>query len=313
MSGEHNRLTHYKTQKRSLFAEFGLAASATSCACLFTNPMEVVKTRMQLQGELAAGSRPYRNVFHAFWTIGAQEGLRGLQRGLGAGILYQCAMNGSRLGFYGPLKQLMLGDEVRPGTWGFSLRNVCAGATSGAIGALIGSPFFLVKCRIQAYSPVVHAQVGVQHAYSGLVDAFRSIVRAEGARGLLRGVEGGIPRVMAGSASQLASYDACKAFVVGTLGIPDDVYGHIAASLVAGLVVTTVMNPFDVVSTRLYNQDGKLYTGPIDCAIKTWRAEGLRGFAKGWSAHYLRLGPHTVLTFVFWEQTKRMYWQWQRG
>ena len=105
---------------------------------------------------------------------------------------------------------------------------------SGAIGALIGSPFFLVKCRIQAYSPVAHAQVGVQHAYSGLVDAFRSIVRAEGTRGLLRGVEGGIPRVMAGSASQLASYDASKAFVVGTLGIPDDVYGHIAASLVAG-------------------------------------------------------------------------------
>ena len=221
----NKKMARYQTQKRSLVSEFCLASTAASCACLFTNPAEVVKTRMQLQGELAAASRPYRNVFHAFWTIGAQEGLRGLQRGLAAGILYQCAMNGSRLGFYGPLKEAMLGDDVKPGTWAFSLRNICAGATSGAIGALLGSPFFLVKCRIQAFSPV-HPGVGVQHGYTGLHDAFSSIVRTEGARGLLRGVSGGIPRVMAGSASQLASYDACKSFVIQRLGFDDDVRGQ---------------------------------------------------------------------------------------
>ncbi len=29
------------------------------------------------------------------------------------------------------------------------------------------------------------------------------------------------------------------------------------------------------------------------------------GFYKGWLAHYARLGPHTILTFVFWEQIKK--------
>ena len=28
------------------------------------------------------------------------------------------------------------------------------------------------------------------------------------------------------------------------------------------------------------------------------------GLYKGWTAHYLRLGPHTVLTFMLWEQIK---------
>ena len=27
-----------------------------------------------------------------------------------------------------------------------------------------------------------------------------------------------------------------------------------------------------------------------------------RGLFKGWTAHYLRVGPHTILTFVFLEQ-----------
>ena len=76
--------------------------------------------------------------------------------------------------------------------------------------------------------------------------------------------------------------------------------------MISGLVVAAAMNPFDVVSTRLYNQSATnpLYTGPIDCLKKIFMKEGVFGFFKGFTAHYFRMGPHTVLTFVFWEQTK---------
>ncbi|RLN79031.1 hypothetical protein BBJ28_00007571 [Nothophytophthora sp. Chile5] len=89
------------------------------------------------------------------------------------------------------------------------------------------------------------------------------------------------------------------------------VLSDVAASLVTGLVVTTAMNPMDVVSTRLYSQKvvngkGHLYSGVVDCILKTLRAEGITGFYKGWAAHYMRLGPHTVFTFLFWEQAKRI-------
>ena len=72
------------------------------------------------------------------------------------------------------------------------------------------------------------------------------------------------------------------------------------------------MNPFDVVSTRLYNQKvdasgrGLLYRGWVDCFSRTVKAEGFFGLYKGWSAHYFRLGPHTVATFVIWEQFKAL-------
>lgn len=71
------------------------------------------------------------------------------------------------------------------------------------------------------------------------------------------------------------------------------------------------MNPFDVVSTRLYSQEvkngvGVLYSGVFDCFRKTFQSEGVSGLMKGWTAHYMRLGPHTVATFVLWEQVKSL-------
>lgn len=55
---------------------------------------------------------------------------------------------------------------------------------------------------------------------------------------------------------------------------------YLASSMVSGLCVTTAMNPLDVISTRLYTQGtgvAERYTGPLDCAAKTIKAEGLRG------------------------------------
>lgn len=98
----------------------------------------------------------------------------------------------------------------------------------------------------------------------------------------------------------------------------------------SGFFVTVAMNPFDVVSTRMYNQKlgktGVQYRNPFDCLYQTVKAEGLYGIYKGFLAHYLRLGPHTgafsvacsysvvltrivspVLTMVFWEQLRQLY------
>lgn len=89
--------------KRGFAMDFLLAGVATSGACVVSNPMEVVKTRMQLQGELAktavAGNAVptvrYRNVAHGFYTICRTEGLAGIQRGLLPGMAYQVRDDGN--------------------------------------------------------------------------------------------------------------------------------------------------------------------------------------------------------------------------
>lgn len=117
---------------------------------------------------------------------------------------------------------------------------------------------------------------------------------------------------MVGSGAQLSSYESCKRLVKKYFGFEDGAPLHLASALGAGLVVTTAMNPFDVVSTRLYTQQvGENahyrtgWRGPLDCISKIAKTEGALGFYKGWSAHYMRLGPHTVFTFMFLEQAKK--------
>lgn len=121
-----------------------LGASACCLACVFTNPLEVVKTRLQLQGELRARGtypRPYRGFFASVAAVIRADGLCGLQKGLAAGLLYQGLMNGVR--FYCYSLACQAGLTQQPGG------TVVAGAVAGALGAFVGSPAYLVS----AFSP----------------------------------------------------------------------------------------------------------------------------------------------------------------
>lgn len=52
--------------------EFAIGATAACGACLISNPMDLLKTRMQLQGELRAKGHYtviYKNIFHAAFAV----------------------------------------------------------------------------------------------------------------------------------------------------------------------------------------------------------------------------------------------------
>jgi solute carrier family 25 protein 34/35 len=141
------------------------------------------------------------------------------------------------------------------------------------------------------------------HKYTGLLDGLRKVHGAEGVVGLFRGLNGALPRVMSGSAVQLSSYDSFRGAVAAAGVLPQGMPQALAASLLASVLTVTAMNPFDVISTRLYQSAGQatVYRGPLDCARQTVAKEGWAALQKGWLAQYGRLGPHTVLTFVLLE------------
>ncbi|XP_066529273.1 solute carrier family 25 member 34 isoform X2 [Hoplias malabaricus] len=282
--------------------DFTLGALACCGACVFTNPLEVVKTRLQLQGELRArGSyqRHYRGVLQALWVVGRTDGLRGLQKGLSVGLLYQALMNGVRLGFYSYSEAC--------GMTGLPGGSVAAGAVAGALGAFVASPAYLVKTHLQAQT-VAAIAVGHQHNHQCVSSAFISIYRREGVLGLWRGVNGAVPRVMVGSAAQLATFSSAKEWVTHLQWFsPDSWLIALTAAMVSGIAVAITMTPFDVISTRLYNQPvdelkrGRLYSGFLDCVVKVCGTEGVRGLYKGMGPVFVRLAPHTVISMLLWD------------
>ncbi|XP_065752421.1 solute carrier family 25 member 35 isoform X1 [Phocoena phocoena] len=273
--------------------DFLMSGLAACGACLFTNPLEVVKTRMQLQGELQAPGtyrRHYRNVFHAFITIGKVDGLAALQKGLAPALLYQFLMNGIRLGTYG-LAEAGGCLHTAEGTLS-PVRSAAAGALAGVMGAYLGSPI-----------------------YMGMFQALIKIGQKYGLVGLWRGALGGLPRVIVGSATQLCTFSSTKDLLTQREIFPPQSWKvALVAAMVSGIAVVLAMTPFDVVSTRLYNQPtdaqgkGLMYRGLLDALLQTARIEGIWGMYKGIGASYFRLGPHTILSLFFWDQLRTLYY-----
>ncbi|KAH7043112.1 hypothetical protein BKA57DRAFT_413442 [Linnemannia elongata] len=299
------------TKKPSAALGFLSGGIAACGAVTITNPAEVIKTRLQLQGELmrqAPGSkRIYTNSGQAFLHIAKYEGIRGLQRGLGCAYMYQIMMNGTRLGLYDPIKHTIHATLKTDPSKNNNAVNIAAGGIGGILSAALASPLFLVKTRLQSYSSHEASRVGQQHYYRHTVDALRHIYNKEGLRGIYRGVDASMMRTGAGSAVQLPLYDVVKQKMIHIGGLENGALCHGLSSLISGFFLCIVMNPFDIISTRMFNQGGSLYKSPVDCLVKTIKAEGLSALYKGFTAHYLRIGPHTIFTFVFMEQVKKVF------
>lgn len=68
-------------------------------ATLFVQPLDLVKNRMQLQG-MGGAKKEYANSFDAIAKILKNEGVTGIYKGLGAGLLRQATYTTTRLGVY---------------------------------------------------------------------------------------------------------------------------------------------------------------------------------------------------------------------
>ena len=108
----------------------------------------MIKIRLQLQGELEArGSykRIYRNTFHAAYLIARHEGIFALQSGIAPALAFQVFLNGTRLGsyYFAKNKGFILNEKGETNVVKTALLSGIAGST----GAIVGSPFYMVKYR----------------------------------------------------------------------------------------------------------------------------------------------------------------------
>lgn len=301
----------------SLLRDCILGAAASSAATLVSNPIEVCKTRLQLQGELQTRAVETRTAMYSgmrdcFSKIARSEGIRGLQGGLLAGIAYQAVMNGFRLGVYDQINKHRGSDPSDPL---FFVKNAFTAGVVGAVSSVVGNPFFLVKVRLQTAnkSAVGSAQtraIGHQFHYRGIIHGLKSIYKEAGFKGFFQGVSAAAARLAIGSAAQFGFYDSNKHILgSGTLGFQlQGTTLHIVSSAISAFAVACAMNPMDVVSTRIYNQakGESKYKGAFDCLVKIFRSEGLHGLYKGLWPHYARLAPHSIITFAVFEQLKKL-------
>lgn len=280
-------------------------------AVLFTNPMDVCKVRMQMQNELVradpSAPRAYKNPVHCLYVVGKTEGMTGLYRGIGVAVIRDGCKCFFRIGLYDPLVDLIHppANKSKP-----SMATLMfAGGVTSAIASAMFNPLDLVKTRVQAAGGLSTSH----YQYSNSFAALTNIAQNEGGVGALwRGTLINMFRSIMFGSVMLATNSRLKTIMkeraLGSAFAQDSACAFVASA--AGIMV---MNPVDVVRTRLYNQprgQKALYGdsgNPIRAAMMIARSEGLMAFYKGTVAHWMRVGPNTVISFALIGILKRAY------
>ncbi|KAG0146924.1 hypothetical protein CROQUDRAFT_494153 [Cronartium quercuum f. sp. fusiforme G11] len=285
---------------------FVAGALGACVAVTFTNPIDVAHNRLASQHQ-SKGYCPksYDNTFEIIKNTARSEGLRSFQRGLGTVYAYQFPLNGSRLGFYDPIRRALSSfarqDPSHLQLWSA----MCAGALSGTIGAILSHPLLLVKSHMQVYAPgpatINHTD---RRAYQSALDGLTQILRQEGLSGWIRGADVVLLKTALASSVQLPAYNYAKIWLSRYLE-HDSVWRYIAASSFAAMGGVAVIQPFDSIQTKMQRQScdpaKKLYKNSIQCVLKTIQMEGLAQLYKGSIIQYFRIAPHVVITLGAYE------------
>jgi len=273
-------------------------------ATCFVQPLDLVKNRMQVT---KTGTGPRPSSVSVLLGVVRNEGLATLYTGLSAGLLRQATYTTTRLGIYTWLFEKFSSPDGSPPSF---FMKAGLGMTAGATGAFVGTPAEVCLIRMTADG---HLPPDKRRNYKNVFDALLRMYREEGLTTLWRGAIPTMGRAMVVNAAQLASYSQAKQAIMGTGYFTDGILCHFVASMISGLVTTIASMPVDIAKTRIQNQkyiDGKPeYKGAIDVLAKVVKREGFFSLWKGFAPYYFRLGPHTVLTFIFLEQMNRLYKQ----
>ncbi|KDR85275.1 hypothetical protein GALMADRAFT_149749, partial [Galerina marginata CBS 339.88] len=280
---------------------FWLGGVAASMAASCTHPLDVTKVRMQTLNSISGSKRP--STSSVIRTSISKSGFRSLYVGLSASLMRQMSYSLVRLGLYEKMKA-QLSQEGKNST----ARLLLAACVAGGLGGVAGNPADIILVRMT--SDLVRPQdkrYNYSNAFSGLVN----VVREEGFRGLSRGLGTNTFRAVLMNASQVGSYDFFKSTLLANplpvvhYQFRDNLILHLISSCMAGMFATTVCSPADVIRSRI--MAASCETTFTEVLSRSFHEEGIRFLFKGWTPSFIRLGPNTVLMFVFYEQLKKCW------
>ncbi|PSR83916.1 mitochondrial carrier domain-containing protein [Coniella lustricola] len=168
------------------------------------------------------------------------------------------------------------------------------GVFSGIAKLSVGHPFDTIKVRLQTTDA---------SRFSGPLECLLQTVRNEGLRGLYKGASPPLVGWMFMDSVMLGSLTVYRRLLRDNIFNPPlhplhdpkaplPAHGHGLAGIMAGATVSFVAAPVEHVKARLQiqyaaNKSERLYSGPLDCIAKIYRAHGLRGIYHGLSATLL--------------------------
>ncbi|PWN21217.1 putative ODC2-mitochondrial 2-oxodicarboxylate carrier [Microstroma glucosiphilum] len=278
--------TNPKPKALPFYAQFtaGAVAGVTELLCLY--PLDVVKTRMQLQTASAVGADRYNGMFDCFKKIIANEGAGRLYRGIVPPLMLEAPKRAVKFAandFWAKTYKNAFGTEQM--SQGLS---VLTGCTAGATESVVVVPFELVKIRLQDKAQ--------SHLYKGPMDVVNKIIKADGVMGLYAGMESTFWRHVLWNGGYFGCIFQVRGLLPKALNKGEELRNNFISGAIGGFVGTAINTPADVVKSRIQNTPKVKGTVPkynwtFPSMALIVREEGASALYKGFTPKVLRLAP----------------------
>ncbi|CAK4077933.1 unnamed protein product [Aphanomyces euteiches] len=172
-----------------------------------------------------------------------------------------------------------------------------AGACAGLTACVLTYPLDFIRTRLSG-------KIESKASYTGMLNAFTTIVRTEGFASLFRGMGPTLVGSIPYEGIKFGSYDIFRAFLPKDTDPGSDFVGKMICGGGAGMTATILTYPNDTVRRRMQmqgNGEKRLYKHAIDCYIKLYRLEGLASFYRGLTPTLVRAMPNMGIQFACYE------------
>ncbi|KAF8646210.1 hypothetical protein AX16_007351 [Volvariella volvacea WC 439] len=268
-------------QKKPLpfIANFAAGAIAGISEILTFYPLDVVKTRMQLE----TGASKH-GLIGSFRTIIKEEGVGRLYRGLLPPLLLEAPKRAVKFAandFWGKTYMNMAGESKMN-----QKLSILTGCSAGATESFVVVPFELVKIRLQDKTST----------YKGPMDVVKQIIQKEGVLGLYAGMESTFWRHLYWNGGYFGCIFQVRALLPKAETQQGQLLNNFISGSIGGFAGTVLNTPFDVVKSRIQGTKKvpgvkPKYNWTYPALVTIFREEGPGALYKGFVPKVLRLAP----------------------
>lgn len=171
--GVYGNIQRRSSQPDSIKSHFIAGSVAGLAQSVVCSPMELIKTRLQLQSQNTK-NKQFSGALHCLRHIFKTEGFRGVYRGMGI----TAARDLPGFSSYFVSYEMLIRASPNPGNFYLFM----AGGMAGVISWVLTVPIDVIKSRLQADG------MGEKQQYTGIRDCFRQSYKDEGLAFLTRGM-----------------------------------------------------------------------------------------------------------------------------
>ncbi|XP_011059743.1 PREDICTED: mitochondrial 2-oxodicarboxylate carrier isoform X1 [Acromyrmex echinatior] len=293
--------------------QIGAGGSAGFIEVCIMHPMDLVKTRFQLQVKTTKSDPLYYTGILCIKTfivslcinyiiIGIRdcmtkmyktEGLPAFWKGILPPILVETPKRAVKFFTFEQYKQFFLFGASAPTPLTFS----CAGFFAGVTEAILVNPFEMVKVKLQSNRKHIKESPSTFVVTKEIISKY-----GFGLNGLNKGLSATIMRNAVFNSFYFGFYHSVKGYISVRKEPWLEFLSKVAIGFVSGTVASCLNIPFDVAKSRIQgSQDGTQYKGTLNTIHIIYKREGFRALYKGLVPKVLRLGPGGAIMLVVYD------------